>query len=132
MPQKLIRNYLETLYIIENFGIDHYNKHIGKVDYAYNRTINQGWDLFESVYQVANLQELVDKGYDLLSNTKATIHNIDLSAQVDKYKESIKDGHKVLVVAHSQGNLYTQEAYVYSGDIIPISNNSATIPPWHA
>ena len=40
-----------------------------------------------------------------------TSHDWDLSKQVKKYKDSIKDGHKVLVVAHSQGNLFTYEAY---------------------
>ena len=62
--------------IIEKFGLDYYHKHIGKVSYAYNRTVSQLWDLFESGYQIANLQEFVDKGYELLKKTKATIHSI--------------------------------------------------------
>ena len=57
------------------------------------------------------MQELVDIGYDFITKRKATIHALDLEPQVDKYEASIKNGHKVLVVAHSQGNLYTQEAY---------------------
>ena len=38
-------------------------------------------------------------------------HGRDLSAQVQNYKQSIKDGHGVIVIAHSQGNYYTNESY---------------------
>ena len=38
-------------------------------------------------------------------------HYADLSLQVKKYKDSIKNGHKVLLVAHSQGNLFTNEVF---------------------
>ena len=69
---------------------DEMYKHIGKVYYAYNRTVSFFWDIFESGYQIANLQEFVDKGYELIKKTKATIHSIDLKRQVDKYEESIK------------------------------------------
>ena len=45
--------------IIEKLGsLKSFN--IGKVDYAYNRTVSKGWDLFESFYQVVNLQGFVD------------------------------------------------------------------------
>ena len=43
-------------------------------------------------------------------------HYADLSLQVKKYKDSIKNEHKVLLVAHSQGNLFAQEAYKRLGD----------------
>jgi hypothetical protein len=36
----------------------------------------------------------------------------DLTKQINSYKESIKDySHRVLIVAHSQGNLFTYQAY---------------------
>jgi len=38
--------------IIEKFGIDYYNKHIGKVDYAYNSTWDRSHDLLESYLQL--------------------------------------------------------------------------------
>jgi hypothetical protein len=38
-------------------------------------------------------------------------HIKDLGKQVFSYKESIKSGHGVIVIAHSQGNYYTNEAY---------------------
>jgi hypothetical protein len=46
-----------------------------------------------------------------LTNLFIPSHETDLSEQVTKYENSIKSGHGVLVVAHSQGNLYTYEAY---------------------
>jgi len=39
------------------------------------------------------------------------LHSHDLTNQVNAYKQSIKDGHGVIVIAHSQGNYYTNEAY---------------------
>ena len=102
--------------IIEKFDKDYFNKHIGKVDYAYNRTIGQIGDLFESAYQIIDLQELVDIGANWILDDKKTIHSLDLEDQVDKYEASITNGHKVLVVAHSQGNLFAQEAYERLGE----------------
>jgi len=50
------------------------------------------------------------------TGTHQTVHNSDIELQVDQYEASIKSGHKVLVVAHSQGNLFTQEAYERLGE----------------
>ncbi len=55
-----------------------------------------------------------DEAYDLAGKTLANIllsHDRDLKTQVEAYKQSIKDGHSVLVIAHSQGNLFTVEAF---------------------
>ncbi len=38
-------------------------------------------------------------------------HIDDLTKQIQSYKQSIKDGHGVIAIAHSQGNYYTNEAY---------------------
>jgi len=92
--------------IIEKFGLNYFQTKIGKVDYAYNRTIGDIGDLFESGYQIINLQWLVDFGANAILNDKEIIHSLDLEDQVDAYEASIKNGHKVLVVAHSQGNLF--------------------------
>jgi len=46
--------------------------------------------------------------FSLLINK--TSHDRNLETQINAYKESIENGHKVLVVAHSQGNLFTYEA----------------------
>ncbi len=38
--------------IKQKFGLDYYNKHIGKVDYAYNSTWDRSHDLLESYLQL--------------------------------------------------------------------------------
>ena len=87
-------------------------KHIGKFDYAYNSTHLGGLhDLIESLYQKLSLTDYLDKLAKLWDKMRQTAHEADLSEQVNKYKSSIREGHKVLVVAHSQGNLFAYEAY---------------------
>ena len=62
-----------------------------------------GWEEFSkqlrTFLETVNVQESYDS------------HIPDLTKQVEAYKESIKLGHGVIVVAHSQGNYYTNEAY---------------------
>jgi len=89
--------------IINKFGMATYTKTIGEVSYAYNQTANFGADSLETLLQKF--------GWDWLTNLFIPSHKTDLSKQVTKYENSIKSGHRVLVVAHSQGNLYTYEAY---------------------
>jgi len=112
----LLRNtILDTKY----YGIEiEMKKHIGKVTEAYNSTHNMfvdedgGFDLLESFAQLINYQEYYDAWVASMSYRMIqTSHDRDLETQVIAYKESIKSGHKVLVVAHSQGNLFTYEAY---------------------
>ncbi|MGB5965865.1 MAG: hypothetical protein WBG65_10100 [Sulfurimonadaceae bacterium] len=79
-------------------------KSIGKITYAYNQTSGPVLDIWESIAQKLNFQALIDALFD-------TTHGPDLQGQIDKYSQSILDGHRVLVVAHSQGNLFTGEAY---------------------
>ena len=49
--------------IIKKFGLDYYYKDIGKVDYAYNQTVGKKLGLWESAYQILDLQSFVDAGY---------------------------------------------------------------------
>ena len=102
--------------IIVKFGIDYYNNYIGKVDYAYNETHDFDNDITESVYQVFNMTEFIEWRDEKLGEYRESAHHANLEAQVDKYEASIKAGHKVLIVAHSQGNLFTQEAYERLGN----------------
>ena len=62
-----------------------------------------GWKQFSAYYRVY-LQTL---GMQQLGNQHAN----DLTKQVTSYKQSIKLGHGVIVIAHSQGNYFTNEAY---------------------
>ena len=89
--------------IIDKFDIAYYTKYIGKVDYAYNSTNGFLSDNLE-----AALQKL---GWLGLRDLLGDVHGVDLHLQIEKYKNSIDSGHKVLVVAHSQGNLFAREAY---------------------
>ena len=58
--------------IIEKFGLDYYQKHIGKVDYAYNSTHLAGiHDLIESLFQ-----KLIPK-----PNKKRTKHSVVTAAR---------------------------------------------------
>ena len=82
---------------------DKMKKHIGKVDYAYNETNGFILDNLES-----GLQKF---GWTWIADFFNASHGRDLQKQIIKYQDSIKLGHKVLVVAHSQGNLFTYEAY---------------------
>ena len=97
--------------IIDTFGPDYYNQHIGKVAYAYNSTHLWGFgDLIESALQKLDVQSLVD-AFLLWKAAIRTSHSTDLQIQVKAYTNSIAAGHKVLVVAHSQGNLFAADAY---------------------
>ncbi len=86
---------------------------------SYNRSQGFFDNLFESMEQKTSNEF----GWEQLTahvTAFLTNHNIqedwhahidDLTKQVENYKQSIKDGHGVIVIAHSQGNYFTNEAY---------------------
>lgn len=104
---------------------------IGKTDVAYNISHGIVEDLWESFNQKVDLEPSWNAGWegfkeviDRIPLTKAVgylikaaeianeyISGNTLDEQVTKYKESIESGHGVVVVAHSQGNLFTSQAY---------------------
>jgi len=96
------RTAADNTYLLENsikqeIYIGHYtnfDKQIGNVFVAYNQTANFGVDSLETLLQKF--------GWEWLTNLFIPSHQTDLSAQVTKYENSIKSGHRVLVVAHSQ------------------------------
>ncbi len=90
------------------------------VKVAYNHTYdlpklpekNGGYDFFESLRQKLSATELVDSFVSYVTDGKyTTAHKLDLDKQITQYQSSIESDKKVLVVAHSQGNLFTNEAY---------------------
>ena len=124
--------------IKQTFGLDYYNRHIGKVDYAYNSTWDRSHDLLETYLQLDRedpdffdklktwymrffTANAIDKINDEIAAAKvdeALVREIeakDLSLQRKKYEKSIKSGHKVLIVAHSQGALYANRAFELIG-----------------
>lgn len=96
-----------------------YNKQIGKVAYAYNSTHGNIPDLLESLLQKF--------GWNYITDLFIPSHMPDLSLQIKQYKESINSKHKVLVVAHSQGNLFTYEAYTALDDSMKEEFNAISI-----
>ncbi len=110
--------------LIETLGLKAFQERIGKVDYAYNDTFGFDQDIFESALQITNLSDYVDWWTKKLYENKQSVHEANIKAQVDKYEASIRAGHRVLVVAHSQGNLFAQEAYEKLGE------RSATHEKW--
>jgi hypothetical protein len=91
---------------------------LANINISYNTS--QGFidDLFESFEQIVSNEwnwkalSLYIRVYLQTHNIQASdLHRPDLTAQVNAYKQSIKDGHGVIAIAHSQGNYYTNEAY---------------------
>ena len=62
-----------------------------------------GWEQFSAYFRVFLQSHFIQE----LGNQ----HGQDLTTQVNSYKESIENGHGVIVIAHSQGNYFTNEAY---------------------
>lgn len=97
----------ETITKLANINVS-YNAKQGFFDDLYE-SLEQvmsnewGWEDFSQYYrtymEITGFQESVD------------LHTPDLTNHVNNYKQSIKDGHGVIVIAHSQGNYYTNEAY---------------------
>jgi len=111
---------------------EHFMDKIAKTDIAYNISESEIEDLWEAFLQKVSLDPILSAGwtafkffvsripvvgqvseslikYMELSNQK--LHDTTLNEQIQKYKDSILSGHGVVVVAHSQGNLFAIEAY---------------------
>ncbi len=90
---------------------------IGKVDISYNVSEDLFDDLYEAFLQSGNEQgwltfsKYIPTYYGNEIPDYVDTHRPDLVTQINAYKESIKLGHGIIVVAHSQGNYYTNEAY---------------------
>ena len=94
-------------------------------DTAYNQTLGFTGDFYESLMQkkdesfgwsaLHSAVYLLFGGGGIFSyiyeKMNKIVHDADLTTQVRKYRNSIRKGHKVIVVAHSQGNLFTNEAF---------------------
>jgi hypothetical protein len=93
--------------IIEKYGDNEYKRRIGEVGYSYNQT--EGiWDVIESLFQKLDWDGALD--FMLYK------HHVDVDEHVKKYQDRILQGHKVLVVAHSQGNLFALDTYEKLGE----------------
>ena len=100
---------LLDLAIFEKMGLYYYIKHIGEVGYSCNQTNGFILDGIETYLQKLNIQLFVDAWG--LAHNYISDHLEDYITHYNKYVARIRDGHRVLVVAHSQGNLFTNEIY---------------------
>lgn len=96
-----------------------YNQTFGFVDedmgYGALRTFIKTALLFGPSKLAGRVGEIYEKIVSAVGGTAEQIANMareaDLKVQIAKYRESIRSGHGVIVVAHSQGNLFTNETY---------------------
>ena len=103
----LFSNELETYSKISSIRVS-YNMSQGFIDdilEAFEQVTRNEWDwqAFTTFITVYLTQHNIQEDWQA--------HINDLIRQVDSYKQSIKDGHGVIVIAHSQGNYFTNEAY---------------------
>lgn len=132
---KLISEFVFIEQYIED--IDRFEKEIN-FKKAYNQTFGTVGDFYEALMQKADesfgweaLYSITKAALMLKDKIEVTlpngekvdipgllfdrfiqiVHDSDLDTQVISYRESIRQGHGVVVLAHSQGNLFTNEAY---------------------
>jgi hypothetical protein len=114
-------NLISELVFTEQYDedIDKFEKELN-FKKAYNQTFGVVGDFYEALMQ----KEDESFGWEALYNAIKTslavkffdhytkiVHEADLTKQVTNYRKSIRQGHRVIVLAHSQGNLFTNEAY---------------------
>jgi hypothetical protein len=116
-----------------NLG-DSYNGQTITYDLAYNYSNNAFVDLIQSLdqqltqytsqalgwlYGVGVVPEWFNTMQQRLHNAEYQINAPELSTHVEKYKEAILQGQKVLLVSHSQGNFYANQAKQIMGSASP-------------
>jgi hypothetical protein len=100
---------------------------------AFNHTYGKRRDLIETFYQLKELGQISTGYFHFLSRISTPEYAVlftdfyldamiseeakDLDTIVKNYEDSIKSGHRVLLVSHSQGNLYGLRAF-------------ESLPPW--
>ena len=81
-------------------------------DWLVKFLINDTLAEFMSIHlKAGDLAKLKQIGLSSLKLATKEQHDDDLKIQVESYEWSIKSGHAVVVVSHSQGNLFALEAY---------------------
>ena len=72
------------------------------------------------------IDELVDMYLSMQEDKIREEEESDIETQFKAYKESIKNGHGVVVIAHSQGNFFTNLAYdMFENHILPWEEDTA-------
>ncbi|MFK5969770.1 MAG: hypothetical protein QM487_06575 [Candidatus Marithrix sp.] len=88
-----------------NLGDNHANEGI-----TYDLAYNYSDAAFNQLLQTSDQHLWYINLAKLIYNWKYQIHTPELNQHVEKYREAILHGQKVLVVSHSQGNFYTNLA----------------------
>jgi len=120
----LLKNEIkERLY---NGASESFEEDINKISYAYNQTKGFFYDVIES-----GLQKLLPESPDAMRVWASSLMNAteksDLSEQLEAYKQSHSNGNKILIVAHSQGNLFANRinAALFNPDYLHIIHIAA-------
>lgn len=125
-------------------------KNIHSYKVAYNHSYGTTSDLFEAFLQKAEAEPgtkvtwegfklfiglKIKKADDLIGlaeNVNNSIESYDLTNHINAYKNSIKNGHGVIVISHSQGNLFTNRAYATLDEWMkPYFHNMGVATPAH-
>ena len=133
--------------LLQNYP--NFQKRVGKADVSYNLSDGMVADMWEAFLQKTQLDNTYKLSWfafkRLLSKVSYTRalrwmikaseiagkinEGITLDKQVEQYKESIDSGHGVVVLAHSQGNLFTAKAFKRMGWRKPYFHTIAIASP---
>jgi hypothetical protein len=80
-----------------------------------------GWDAFKAALS-RSIGSVVGGTVELSEQFIRYLEQNNVDTQVKAYRQSIYDGHKVIVLAHSQGNLFTNRAYNTFGSSLQLNN----------
>lgn len=69
-----------------------------------------GWSKYWQSFSVITNQKLAQHFIDYFSGLSQN-HSVDINEQITNYANSINAGNQVIVIAHSQGNYFTNQAY---------------------
>lgn len=104
-----------------------------KYNKKYNKklTEEQIRKIFEFVFDEL-IEQTVDAFIDITEDQIAEQERKDVAKHYEEYMKSIKQGHGVIVVAHSQGNLFVNRVYDQIGILGDINNDEWTKKYFHA
>lgn len=88
-----------------NLGNNHAEQGI-----TYNLAYNYSADAFEKLLQTSDQRQWYVNLARLLYHWKYQVNTPELNEHVEKYREAILHGQKVLVISHSEGNFYSNLA----------------------
>lgn len=117
----------------EKYAVQIAEKLIAKYGYEYGGVHLTKGDIvaiFASGFEYA-VEQATDAFLDIPEDKIKEQEAADIEKQFTAYTQSIKDGHGVVVVAHSQGNLFTNLAYdMFENHWIPWNEDTEWMKPY--